>query len=274
MSNVGERDEHPLLRWSGVDPGSALPMTDTTNRNALVRLAAATGIAGAAALATVAPAAAAPADVNPGCADIAPEGTTWHEFKIDEDPANGTYDAGFGVSITLWHVDAGTISWTATGPVAAFIVKGGPGAKVEVYEPPVTAEVLSAPYNPDSGKLYSPSHVTWCFPTDEPPAEEEPPADEPPTAELPPAEEPPAEEPPAEEPPAEGSPVEEEPSAVAPTALPRTEVLGARPAPAEEAAAPAALPRTGVSTTVTGLAGAVLAGLGTVLVRRSRRLVG
>jgi hypothetical protein len=241
-------------------------MTETS-ATILTRLTVAAGIAGAAALFTVAPAGAVPApDFNPSCADLAPEGEIWTEFKIDANPTDGSHDAGDGITVTVEHTDAATVAWTSTAPVAAFIVKGGPAATVELYTPPSTADSATSPTNPNNGEPYGISHVTWCFPEIEEPPVEEPPAEEPP-AEEPPAEEPPVEEPPVEEPPAEEPPVEEPPAVSSVTTVPAVEVAGVQQTP------PAALPRTGSTTAPLLLVGTVLAGLGSAAIRWSRRMV-
>jgi hypothetical protein len=242
-------------------------MTDISPTNTLTRLTVAAGIAGVAALFTIVPAGAVPAeDFNPSCADLAPEGEIWTEFKIDANPDDGSHDAGGGITVTVEHLDAATVAWTSTVPVAAFINKGGPAATVEIYTPPVTADSATSPINPNNGEPYGISHVTWCFPEIEEPPADDPPADDPP-AEEPPAEEPPVEEPPVEEPPAEEPPAEEPPAVSSVTTVPEVEVAGVQQAP------PAALPRTGVASGPLLFAAALLAGMGSAAIRWSRRMV-
>ena len=237
--------------------GVVFPMTDSNATNILTRLTVAAGIAGVAALFTIVPAGAVPAeDFNPSCADLVPEGAIWTEFKIDSNPTDGSHDAGEGITVTVEHTDAATVAWTSSAPVAAFIVKGGPAATVEIYTPPSTADSASSPINPNNGEPYGISHVTWCFPEIE-----EPPADDPP------ADDPPAEEPPAEEPPVEEPPVEEPPAVSSVTTVPEVEVAGVQQAP------PAALPRTGAASGPLLFAAALLSGLGTAAMRWSRRMV-
>ena len=113
-----------MLRYQERIWGVVYPMTDSNATNTLTRLTVAAGIAGVAALFTIAPAGAVPAqDFNPSCADLAPEGEIWTEFKIDADPDDGSHDAGDGITVTVEHTDAATVAWTSTAPVAAFIVK-------------------------------------------------------------------------------------------------------------------------------------------------------
>ena len=109
-------------------------------------------------------------DGNPTCQDIAPDGETWTEFKLDPDPTDGEYLAGGG-TLTVEHLDDTTIAWTSTVPVVAFMMKGGPNADVQVYDPAVLAGSGSTPNNPNNDTNYGISHVTWCFPTEDPPEE-------------------------------------------------------------------------------------------------------
>lgn len=113
-------------------------------------------------------------DGNPGCADLAPDGETWVEYKIDSNPDDGDHVAG-DATITVAHPDEFSVSWTSTEPVVAFIMKGGPNADVQLYDPAVLQGSGTTPINdhgdedPANDSPYGISHVTWCFPTDDPP---------------------------------------------------------------------------------------------------------
>jgi LPXTG-motif cell wall-anchored protein len=232
---------------------------EPTNRIARLSFAAA-GLAGAAAFLLPAPAGAEVIDGNPSCADLAPEGETWIEFKIDSNPDAGQYDAG-DATITVEKLDDVTVGWTSTLPVVAFIMKGGSNADVTFYDPAATSGSGSTPINENNGTNFGISHVTWCFPTDAPPVEEDPPAEE-----EPPAEEPPAEEPPVEDPPVTPG-VVPDPVVTTTTTAP-TQVLGVQ----LERPAAAALPRTGSGDGALAAAGALAVVAGAIAVRKGRRV--
>jgi hypothetical protein len=96
---------------------------------------------------------------NPSsCAAAIPEAADLLTFKVD--PAkSGTYtssDAGVTVSI---DASEKTFSFTSDVPLGWIIVKGGPGANIYSFSPPVTsAEGLVAP--DDKGL----SHLDFCYP--------------------------------------------------------------------------------------------------------------
>ena len=222
---------------------------DTTNR--IARLSLAAGLAGAGALLLPAPAGAEVVPGNPTCADLAPQGETWVEFKIDADPDAGQYAAG-AATITVEKPDAVTVSWTSTLPVVAFVMKGGNNADVTVYDPAATSGSGSTPINDNNGTNFGISHVTWCFPTT-PVEEEDPPVEE----EAPPAEEPPV--------------VPEVQPAVLPdptttTTTAPAEVLGV------QVVRGAALPRTGSSDGTLAAAGALTVLAGVLATRKARRV--
>jgi hypothetical protein len=229
---------------------------ETTNR--ITRLSLAAGLAGAATFLLPAPAGAEVVAGNPSCADLAPEGETWIEFKIDADPAAGDHAAG-DATITVEKLDAVTVGWTSTLPVVAFIVKGGDNAEVTLYDPAATSGSASTPINDANGTNFGVSHVTWCFPTEEPPApfSEEPPAEEPPVVEPPVV--------PAGDPP------------VVPAALPDPVVAAVTTAPPTEVAGvqierSATLPRTGAGDGALAAAGALTVLAGVAATRKARRV--
>jgi hypothetical protein len=96
---------------------------------------------------------------NPSsCAAAIPEAADLLTFKVD--PAkSGTYtssDAGVTVSI---DASEKTFSFTSDVPLEWIIVKGGPGANIYTFSPPVaSAEGLVAP--DDKGL----SHLDFCYP--------------------------------------------------------------------------------------------------------------
>ena len=108
---------------------------------------------------------------NATCADLAPEGATWTEFKV-EPVEDGTFSDGtLTVTIDVTETDDGpTFDWTSNIGVDAVFVKGGPGGLLYVYDPPEesTADTgLHAPVNPDNDKFFGLSHVSFCYDEDE-----------------------------------------------------------------------------------------------------------
>ena len=97
-----------------------------------------------------------------GCGEFA--------YKIDEwgnasfwgtSDMDGIYDDG---NITISNSDNITFDWNSKYPVCTVIVKGGPSANVYRYPGGVTSDTeLVAPTNPNNGKPYEISHVTFCF---------------------------------------------------------------------------------------------------------------
>ncbi len=96
---------------------------------------------------------------NPSC----PQG--YFEYKV-EDPTDGTFgpDDQFVIDVTD-GVSGPTVDWSSTVPVFQVIVKGGPGANLYDYPPPgeFSDTGLHAPFNPNSGKWYGLSHITFCY---------------------------------------------------------------------------------------------------------------
>jgi LPXTG-motif cell wall-anchored protein len=107
---------------------------------------------------------------NPTCADLAPEGTTWTELKVEEPVADGTFtDGTLSVTIDVTDTDDGPVfSWTSNIGVDAVFVKGGPGGLLYVYDPESTGDTgLHAPVNPQNGKFFGLSHLSFCYDEDQ-----------------------------------------------------------------------------------------------------------
>jgi LPXTG-motif cell wall-anchored protein len=111
-----------------------------------------------------------PVEGNPSCADIAPPGVTWTEFKIEPPTAGNHTDGTLTVFITLNATAQGqTFDWTSNLGVDAVIAKGGPSANVYTYNPESTgASGLHAPINPNNNKYPDLSHITFCYDADGP----------------------------------------------------------------------------------------------------------
>jgi LPXTG-motif cell wall-anchored protein len=108
---------------------------------------------------------------NATCADLAPEGATWIEFKV-EPVEDGTFSDGtLTVTIDVRDTDDGPVfDWTSNIGVDGVFVKGGPGGLLYVYDPPAesTGDTgLHAPVNPENGKFFGLSHVSFCYDKDQ-----------------------------------------------------------------------------------------------------------
>jgi LPXTG-motif cell wall-anchored protein len=108
---------------------------------------------------------------NTTCADLAPEGATWIELKV-EPVEDGTFSDGtLTVTIDVRDTAAGPVfDWTSNIGVDAVFVKGGPGGLLYVYDPPAesTGDTgLHAPVNPSNGKFFGLSHVSFCYDKDQ-----------------------------------------------------------------------------------------------------------
>ncbi|MGH9236087.1 MAG: LPXTG cell wall anchor domain-containing protein [Acidimicrobiales bacterium] len=108
---------------------------------------------------------------NATCGDLAPEGATWIELKVDP-VEDGTFtDGTLTVTIDVTDTDGGPVfSWTSNVGVDAVFVKGGPGGLLYIYDPPAesTGDTgLHAPVNPSNGKFYGLSHVSFCYDVDQ-----------------------------------------------------------------------------------------------------------
>lgn len=136
------------------------------------RLAVAAAASVAALVAVTAPALAAPTPQvvagNPTCADIAPDGTTWTEAKLDFNPEDGkSYTVG-NLTVAIEKADDGSLGWNSgTTDIAAVIMKGGPDGNVYVYggTEDFADDGLTPPINPNNGTPYGISHVSFCIGT-------------------------------------------------------------------------------------------------------------
>jgi LPXTG-motif cell wall-anchored protein len=102
---------------------------------------------------------------NQTCANLAPPGTDWKEFKV-EPVATGDYDDGtLFVSIEVVDTPGGpTFNWSSNIGVDAVFVKGGPGGLLYSYDPPSTGDTgLHAPVNPANDKFFGLSHISFCY---------------------------------------------------------------------------------------------------------------
>ena len=106
---------------------------------------------------------------NATCAQLAPEGASWTEFKV-EPVEDGTFSDGtLTVTIDVTDTEDGPVfDWTSNIGVDAVFVKGGPGGLLYVYDPEATGDTgLHAPVNPSNGKFFGLSHVSFCYDEDQ-----------------------------------------------------------------------------------------------------------
>jgi hypothetical protein len=201
---------------------------------------------------------------NPTCADAGAGATL---IKIDPvRQGTTTFDTGsFKGAI---DVDDVTFDWTTATPVSVVIVKGGTAATVYQVSPTTSGSDWHAPINPNTGRPYGLSHITFCA-GGTPPATEEPPPsgggggggttppDTTPPATTPPATTPPATTPPETTPPASTPPA----VTVTPTQEVKDETSSGGPKkPAKPVAATARV--QGPSRCVTGAARVTIRGKG------------
>jgi hypothetical protein len=104
---------------------------------------------------------------NPDCSDLAPEGETWVELKVDP-VADGTYSDGYlSTTIDEYTTAAGPMfDWFTNMGIDAIFVKGGPNGNFYQYDPPAeeTADtLLHAPVNPNNDLYYGLSHISFCY---------------------------------------------------------------------------------------------------------------
>jgi hypothetical protein len=147
-------------------------------------------------------------------------------FKIDSSgiPSGISYPDGTvtktnGVlSVTLSAIqykdgkDVIGFSWSSNIPVSYVFVKGGPIGLLYQYDPATTgAGSLFTPLNPNNGKNYGLSHISFYYsePEEEEPGDEEPGDEEPGDEE--PGDEEPGDEEPGDEEPGDEEPGDEEP---------------------------------------------------------------
>jgi LPXTG-motif cell wall-anchored protein len=106
-----------------------------------------------------------PYEGNKTCADLAPAGTTWEEFKIDAIPANGTYDdPKSDLVITISNATSQTFDWASNHlDMAAVLVKGSNGGIQYGY--PGNADFSDTGLHALEAKknYHDISHVNFCF---------------------------------------------------------------------------------------------------------------
>jgi hypothetical protein len=149
-----------------------MDMHTSTRRRVAIVVAA---MAGAAGLFVALPASAQSNDGevvpgNPGCDDVAPEGVTWIELKV-EPPEDGEFSDGtLTVNVDVSDTDDGQVfDWDSNIGVDAVIVKGGPNANVYFYDPESMGDTgLHAPVGP-SGEWAGLSHISFCYDEDDVP---------------------------------------------------------------------------------------------------------
>lgn len=101
------------------------------------------------------------------CAQLAPAGVTWNEYRIDN-PATGAYSSGYvTVELSVYRVDSGSVfDWQANLPIDAIYAAGGPGGNLYQYNPPGPSstgdEALHAPYNGSGRNYHSLEVVLFC----------------------------------------------------------------------------------------------------------------
>jgi LPXTG-motif cell wall-anchored protein len=109
---------------------------------------------------------------NPTCGDLAPEGTSWTELKV-EPVADGTFDDGvLFVTVDVRDTADGPVfDWTSNIGVDAVFVKGGPiGGTLYLYDPPAESmgdTGLHSPVNPQNNKFSGLSHISFCYDEDQ-----------------------------------------------------------------------------------------------------------
>jgi LPXTG-motif cell wall-anchored protein len=108
---------------------------------------------------------------NPTCGALAPEGASWIQLKVEPVVDGTSSDGTLTVTIDVRDTpDGPVLDWTSNIGVDAVFVKGGPGGTLYVYDPPAesTGDTnLHAPVNPNNGKFYGLSHVSFCYDTEQ-----------------------------------------------------------------------------------------------------------
>lgn len=104
-------------------------------------------------------------DGNPHCTDLAERfapGEAWLELKVHKAP-DGTFSDGT-LTVTISNSTGTSFDWSSNIGVDAVFVKAGPGGNVYLYEPESTGDTgLESPINPDNGKHYDISHISFCY---------------------------------------------------------------------------------------------------------------
>jgi hypothetical protein len=83
----------------------------------------------------------------------------------NDDAGDDNVNTDFPATITISNSDGVTFDWTMDHAVCAVIVKGGTDANIYYYGDGGSFgdTGLHAPLNPNSGKYYDISHITFCF---------------------------------------------------------------------------------------------------------------
>ncbi|HET9770802.1 MAG TPA: hypothetical protein VFS16_07930 [Acidimicrobiia bacterium] len=107
-------------------------------------------------------------DGNKTCADLAPDGVTWNEFKIEGVPANGVYTIpGTDLKITISNASSQQFDWGSDFDMAAVLVKASDGGVH--YQYPGTNDKADtglhglAKDDALGSKYHDISHVSFCY---------------------------------------------------------------------------------------------------------------
>jgi LPXTG-motif cell wall-anchored protein len=103
---------------------------------------------------------------NATCSQLAPPGTTWTELKFEPVADGMKSDGTLSVTVDVMPNEAtgATLDWTSNIGVDAVFVKGGPDGNLYLYAPESTGDTgLHAPTNPENGKYFGLSHVSFCY---------------------------------------------------------------------------------------------------------------
>ena len=93
-----------------------------------------------------------------------PAGTT--ELKVE--PVESGTESDGTLTVTL-VVTGNTFSFESNIGVDVVIVKGGPNSNVYTYDPESTGDTgLHAPINPNTGKPFGLSHISFCYDVEQP----------------------------------------------------------------------------------------------------------
>jgi hypothetical protein len=104
---------------------------------------------------------------NDTCADLAPAGSSWQQFKLEAGQlADGTYTDGT-ITVTISNFadsssgTAGSFDWTADQGVDAVFVKAGSSRhNLYVYDPEATSD---EGLGPQAGRGNGISHILFCY---------------------------------------------------------------------------------------------------------------
>jgi hypothetical protein len=106
-----------------------------------------------------------PYDGNKKCADLAPAGTTWEEFKIDAIPVNKAYDdPKSDLVITISNASPQTFDWASNDlDMSAVLVKGSNGGIKYLY--PGAEDFSDTGLHALEAKknYHDISHVSFCY---------------------------------------------------------------------------------------------------------------